>query len=64
MRFNEDGAISSLNGKPLILVDHFIFLGSNISSTESDVNIRLGKKRVVIVRLTTIWKSDLSDNLK
>ena len=38
MSFNQDGAISSLNGKPLKL-DQFIYLSSNISSTESDVNI-------------------------
>ena len=33
MSFNQDGAISSLSGKPLKLVD----LCRNISSTESDV---------------------------
>ena len=27
----------SLNNKPLKLVDQFIYLGSNITSTESDV---------------------------
>ena len=35
-----------LNGKPLILMDQFTYLGSNISSTESNVNIRIGKVRV------------------
>ena len=43
MCFNQDGAISSLNCKPLKLVDPFIFHGSNISSTENDVNIGIGK---------------------
>ena len=37
--FNEDGAISSLNDK---LVDQFIYFGSKISSTESNVNILTG----------------------
>ena len=35
MCFNQDGAVSTLNGKPLKLVDHFIYLSSNISSTET-----------------------------
>ena len=33
------GAISTLSGKPLKLVDKLIYHISNISSTESDVNI-------------------------
>ena len=37
--FNQDGAISSLNNKPLKLVDQFIYLSSNISSTENYANI-------------------------
>ena len=55
MGFNHDCAISSLNGNHLKLVDH---LGSNISSTESDVNIRIGKAWTASARLTTILKSD------
>ena len=43
MCFKEDAAISKLNDEPLKLVDHFTCLGSNISSIESDVNIRIGK---------------------
>ena len=38
MSFKQDGAIL-VNGKPLKLVDHFTYLGCNISSTESDVII-------------------------
>ena len=41
--FNQEGVISALNGKPLKLVDKFTYLGSSISSTESDVNIDTGK---------------------
>ena len=33
-------------------------------ASESDVNIHIGKKRTTIGRLTTIWKSDLSDKMK
>ena len=37
--FKQEGAISTLNDKSLKLVDQFICLSSNISSTESDVNV-------------------------
>ena len=39
----QDGAISTLGSKPLKLIDQFTYFGSNISSTESDVNICIGK---------------------
>ena len=64
MSFNHDGTISTLNGKPLKLVDHFTYLGSNISTNESDVNIRTAKSRTIIDRLLIKWKSDLSDKIK
>ena len=51
MCFNQDGAICSLNDKLLKLVDQFTYLGSNISSTESDVNTRVGKAWTAIYRL-------------
>ena len=40
------------------------YLGSNISSTESDVKIHIGKARTAIERLPTIWKYDLFDKIK
>ena len=40
MHFKQDGAISTLNSSPLNLVNHFRY---NVSSAESDVNIRIGK---------------------
>ena len=55
--------ISSLSGKPLQLIDHFIYLSRNISSTESNVNICLAKAWMAIDRLSIIWKSDLSDKI-
>ena len=54
----------STSDKSLKLVDKFIYFGSNISSTESDVNIYLAKVWTAINRLSTIWKSDLSVNIK
>ena len=47
--YKQDGVISTLNGKPLKSVDQFIYLGSNISSTESDFNI--GKAWTTVDRL-------------
>ena len=55
---------NSLNSKPLRLVEHFPYLGSNISSTESEVNIRIGKTWTVICRLSIIWKSDLCNKIR
>ena len=58
-------AISTLRDKPLELADQFTYLGNNISSTESDVNIRLLKAREnAFERLLIIWKSDFSDKRK
>ena len=54
MCFKQDSATSSLNGKPLKLIDHFTYPGSNISSAESDVSIQV--KHGLI--------SDLSDEIK
>ena len=38
----------------LKLVDQFEYHGGNISSTENDINIRIGKAEVEIDRLSTI----------
>ena len=61
MRFNQDGAIP-LNDKPLKLEDQLKYLGSNISSTESNISVR--KVWIGIDRLSNIGKSNLSDRLK
>ena len=39
MVFTKGEADSSLNIKPLKFVEHIIYGGSNISSTESNVNV-------------------------
>ena len=64
MGFNQDGAISSLNGKRLKLEDRFIYLGGNISSTESDINTCIRKAWTAIETVITKWKSDPSDKIK
>ena len=37
---------------------------SSVSSTENDINMRLAKAWMAIDRLSIIWKSDLSDEIK
>ena len=37
MCFNQRGDISTLNGSSLKLVDKFTYLGSSVSSTETDI---------------------------
>ena len=45
-------AFFELNGKPLKLVEHFTYLGSNISSIKSDFYISIGKVWAAIDRLS------------
>ena len=58
------GDISTLDGTPLKLVDKFTYLGSSISSTETDINTWLGKAWTTIDKLSVIWKSELTDKIK
>ena len=64
MCFKQKGAISTLSGKPLKLEDQFTYLGTNISSTESDVNIHLAKVCNAIDSWSILWKSDVSNKIK
>ena len=41
--FNQTGNISTLNSSSLKLVDKFIYLGSSVSLTKTDINTRLAK---------------------
>ena len=60
----QDRTISISNNKPLKFVDQFTYLGSNISSKESDVSIRIGNTWTSINRLSNSKKFDLSDKIK
>ena len=64
MCFNQRGDISTQNGSPLKLVNKFTYLGSSVSSTETDINMRLAKAWTAIDRLSIIWKSDLTNKIK
>ena len=64
MCFIQRGHISSLKGDPLKLVDKFIYLGSSVSSTETDISMRLAKAWIANDRISVIWKTDLTDKIK
>ena len=64
MCFNQAGDISTLNGSPLKPVDNFTYLGSRVSSTEIDIDTWLAKAWTAIDKLSVIWKSDLTDEMK
>ena len=64
MCYNQTGDISTLEGTPLKLIDKFTYLGSSVESTEKDIETRLTKAWTAINRLSTIWKSDLTDKMK
>ena len=64
MCYNQTGNITTLDGASLRLVDKFTYLGSSVSSTENDIDTRLTKAWTAIDRLSIIWKSDLSDEMK
>ena len=64
MCFIQNSATSISNDKPLKLEDHFTYLSSNISSTESYINICTGKAWTAIDRLLSIWKFNLSDEIE
>ena len=64
MCYNQTGDISTLVGTSLKLVDKFTSLGSIVSSTEKDIDIRLTKAWTAIDRPSVIWKSDLTDKRK
>ena len=64
MWFKQRSVISILNSNSLKLVNKFTYLGSSVSSTETDINTRLAKAWTAIDRLSLIWKSDLTDKIK
>ena len=64
MCFYQRSDISTLNGSSLKLVDKFTFLGSSVSSIETDIDTRLIKAWTAIDSLSVIWKSDLTDKMK
>ena len=60
--FNQECTNTLSNGNHLNFVDQFLYLSSNIWSSESDVNIGISKAWTVIDTFWSIWKSDVSEN--
>lgn len=64
MSYNQEGQIKSLDGNEIKEVDNFVYLGSNVQSTEKDIQIRKAKAWVALNKLDRIWKSNMSSKLK
>ena len=45
-------------------MDKFTYLRSSVSSTETDINMRLAKAWTIIDRVSVIWRSGLTDKIK
>ena len=62
MSYNQqEGDQITLIGKNLKQVRDFLYLGSWINSCEKDINVRIAK---AIVKMDTVWKSNLKKNIK
>ena len=61
--FNQRGDISTLNGSSLKLVDKFTYQRRSVSSTKTDINVRLAKAWTANDRLSVIWESGLIDKI-
>ena len=61
MCFNQEGGFFTQNVGYVKLGDMFMNFGSSVSSTESEINMRLVKAWTAIDRVSIIWKFDLSD---
>ena len=64
LSLNQTGDISTLDGSSLKLDDKFTYQGNSVSSTEKDIDTWLAKAWTAINRLSVIWKSNLTDNMK
>ena len=58
------GDIVSLTGKNIEKVDDFVYLGSKIRASESDIDTRKAKAWAACHKLKQVWKSDLRKAIK
>ena len=56
--------VKSIDGEVLTNVDNFIYLGSEIESTDKEIKIRIAKSWAALDKLSSIWKSPLCTTLK
>ena len=66
MQFNHVDAvtINSKSGQPIKVVGNFKYLGAWMASSEKDINVRKALAWQACHKLTKIWKSSLSKNIK
>ena len=61
---NTDNKVRYVNGTQLKYVDNFTYLGSEISSMDKEIKIRIAKSWNALDKLSSIWKSNLTATLK
>ena len=61
---NTDHKVRSVNGTQLKSVDNYTYLGSEISSMDKEIKIRIAKSCSALDKLSSIWKSNLTATLK
>ena len=64
MNINSTITVKSIDGEVLKNVDNFIYLGSEIESTDKEIQIRIATSWEALGKLSSIWKSPLSTTLK
>ena len=64
MNINSNKTVKSIDGEVLKNVDNFIYLGSEIGSTDKEIKIRIAKSWAALDKLSSVWKSPLSITLK
>ena len=65
MTFNQNPSnLTTINKKCIKPTNDFFYLGSWIYSNEKDVDVRIGKAWVALLKLNTVWNSNLPKNLK
>ena len=59
MAFNTQGSLISRNGQVIKQVDDFKYLGSYLSNSTKDINVRIGCAWAAIKKLDSLWQSKL-----
>ena len=64
VNINSNKTVKSIDGEVLKNVDNFIYLGSEIESTNIEIKIRNTKSWAALEKLSSIWKLSHSTTLK
>ena len=62
--YRQDGHIVTMDDSQLKKVENFNYLGSNVGSTEKDIQIRIAKAWKALNGMTIVWKSSLPEYIK